>query len=173
LATLLGTSGGVRELEGEVGPHRGENSRVACVVNRFGRINFLAEPAAARSAPAQAEALAGRLKTLFGGSVEEKSDLARQASPLTYLTPDDPPVLTIHGTGDNTVPIAQAEELDAALKRAGLPHFFVRVVGAGHGFDSPEDRVRSRIFFDRYLRGIEAEISNEPIVRAAKKKKAQ
>jgi hypothetical protein len=48
-------------------------------------------------------------------------------------------------------------------KHAGLPHFFVPVVGAGHGFDYPEDRVRSRIVFDRYLRGIEADISNEPI----------
>ena len=39
----------------------------------------------------------------------------------------------------------------------------MRVVGAGHGFDYPEDRVRSRIVSDHYLRGIEADISNEPI----------
>lgn len=152
LATLLGTSGGDPALEGSVGEHGGVDSRVTCVLNRFGRLNFLAEPAA-RSAPAQAEALAGRLRQLFGGALAERTELARAASPLTYLGAEDPPILTVHGTADGVVPIAQAEEFDAAARRLGARHELVRVEGAGHGFDRPDERRRSREFLDQHLRG--------------------
>lgn len=152
LATLLGTSGGDPALEGSVGGHGGVDSRVTCVLNRFGRLNFLAEPAA-RSSPAQAEALAGRLRQLFGGELAARADLARAASPLTHLSADDPPILTVHGTADGVVPIAQAEEFDAAARRLGARHELVRVEGAGHGFDRPDERRRSREFLDLHLRG--------------------
>jgi acetyl esterase/lipase len=151
LATLLGTSGGDPVLEGAVGEYPGVGSGVTCVLNRFGRLNFLAEPAA-RSAPTQAEALAGRLRLLFGGPLEERTAVARAASPLTYLSADDPPVLTVHGTADGVVPIAQAEEFHAAARRIGARHELVRVEGAGHGFDQPDERRRSREFLDRHLR---------------------
>lgn len=152
LATLLGTSGGDPALEGSVGGHGSVDSRVTCVLNRFGRLNFLAEPAA-RSSPAQAEALAGRLRQLFGGELAARADLARAASPLTHLSADDPPILTVHGTADGVVPIAQAEEFDAAARRLGARHELVRVEGAGHGFDRPDERRRSREFLDLHLRG--------------------
>jgi len=152
LATLLGTSGGDPALEGAVGGHPGVDSRVTCVLNRFGRLNFLADPAA-RSSPAQAEALAGRLRQLFGGPLEERTELARAASPLTHLGAEDPPILTVHGTADGVVPIAQAEEFDAAARRLGARHELVRVEGAGHGFDRPDERRRNREFLDQHLRG--------------------
>ena len=152
LATLLGTSGGDPALEGTVGEHLGVDTRVTCVLNRFGRLNFLADPAA-RSAPAQAEALAGRLRQLFGGPLEERTAVARAASPLTHLSADDPPILTVHGTADAVVPIAQAEEFEAAARQVGARHELVRVEGAGHGFDRPDERRLSREFLDQHLRG--------------------
>ena len=155
LATLLGTSGGDPALEGSVGEHLGVDTRVTCVLNRFGRLNFLAEPAA-RSAPAQAEALAGRLRQLFGGALEGRTEIARAASPLTHLTADDPPILTVHGTADGVVPIAQAEEFDAVARRVGARHELVRVESAGHGFDRPDERRQSREFLDQHLRGSSA-----------------
>ena len=169
LATLLGVGAGVAELEGEVGPHRGESSRVTCVINRFGRLNFLAEPAVARASPAQLPALEERLRVLFGGTLQERADVARTASPVTHVTAGDVPVLTFHGTEDGLVPIAQAEEFDRVMRAAGVPHHLVRVVGGGHGFESGEERRRTRQFLDRWLRGIPAEISTEPIVLPRKK----
>lgn len=163
LATLLGTSGGVPDLEGNVGPHPGEDSRVTCVINRFGRLNFLAEPAAARAAPGQAAGLEERLRVLFGGPLAERTALARHASPVTHLSAGDPPVLTFHGTEDGVVPLAQAEEFDAAARRAGVPHLLVKVLGAGHGFDHPEERRRTGQFLDLHLRGVPARIATEPI----------
>ena len=45
--------------------------------------------------------------------------MAKAASPITYVSRDAAPFLIVHGTADNTVPLAQAESLDAALKKAG------------------------------------------------------
>ena len=167
LATLLGTTGGVKDLEGDVGPHRTESSRVACVVNRFGRINFLAEPESARAAPSQAAALAGRLRQLFGGSLDEKSELARRASAVNHLSPDDPPLLTVHGTADQLVPYVQAEELAAAARRAGVAHDLLPMQGFGHGLQSAEEDRRVRAFFDRHLRGMQVYLDLTPIARGS------
>ena len=169
LALLLGASQGVPELEGTVGPHATESSRVAAIVNFFGRINFLAEPESARAGPTQAAALTGRLKVLFGGTLAEKAVVARQASPVNHLAAGDAPVLTAHGTSDELVPYAQASELDAAMKRSGVPHTLIPMQGFGHGFQNAEANRRARQFFDRYLRGVVTEISTEAIVAPVKK----
>lgn len=168
VAVLLGVASDVRELEGVVGPHRGVDSRVQAVANLYGRINFLAELESARAAPDQAVALNQRLKQLFGGTLDDKRAVAQMASPITHVSPGDAPVLTLHGTADALVPIAQAEELDAALRRAGVEHRFVRMVGFGHGFQNAEGNRRAIQFFDRHLRGIATDPSVEPIVAPMK-----
>jgi dipeptidyl aminopeptidase/acylaminoacyl peptidase len=48
-----------------------------------------------------------------GGPAKEKADVAKQASPVTFVTKDDPPFLIVHGTDDRTVSIRQAERLHA------------------------------------------------------------
>lgn len=168
LATLLGVSSDVAELEGTVGPHAGTSSRVTCVVNRCGRLDFDAEPEAARAGPSQAKALEGRLTTMFGAPFAERRAAARQGSPITHVTADDPPVITLHGTRDELVPISQAEAFDAAAQKAGARHLMIRVVNGGHGFDHPEAKRRERQFLDLHLRGIPATISSEPIVLTPK-----
>lgn len=171
LAVLLGVSGGVADLEGEVGPHLGTSSRVTCVVNRCGRLDFDAEPESARAAPSQAKALEGRLTTMFGAPFAERRTAARQGSPITHLTSEDAPVLTLHGTRDELVPITQAESFDAAARRAGARHVMIRVVNGGHGFDHPEQKRRERQFLDLHLRGVPATISTEPIELTPKARK--
>jgi len=169
LAILLAASGGHRALEGEVGSHGRESSLVACVLNYFGRIDFLAEPAEARAAPEQAKALEGRLKLLFGGALAEKTALARAASPLHYVSAATPPILTVHGTQDALVPYVQALSLDAAMRRAGAAHLLLPMVGFGHGFQNAEANRRARLFFDLHLRGGSEAVSVEPIVASPKK----
>ena len=79
------------------------------------------------------------------------------------MSPNDPPVLTVHGTADRTVPYDQAVRLDAALRAAGVPSYCVRVEGAGHGGfgTAADDRVAA--FFARYLLGERVEVSTAPI----------
>lgn len=64
---------------------------------------------------------------------DEKPERFREASPITHLSPDDPPVFFIHGTDDHTVPYNQALVLKATLEKVGVEHEFVTIEGAGHG----------------------------------------
>jgi acetyl esterase/lipase len=159
LVSMLGTSGDVKEVEGDLGT-TGVSSRVACVVDYCGPSDFLAFGLAAprMNQPGQP------VFKLFGGPLKENEALAKQASPITHVTKDDPPFLIVHGTDDKTVTIRQAELLHAAQKAAGVETTFVKIEGGGHGIGGPEIEARVRAFFDKHLLGKQVEISAEPIV---------
>jgi acetyl esterase/lipase len=55
------------------------------------------------------------------------------ASPITYLTADDPPFLLFHGDADETVPFEQSQLMEAGLKKVGVSVKFVPVPGGRHG----------------------------------------
>ena len=158
---MLGASGDVPELEGSLGPNTNVSSKVACVANFFGPSELLAmvgQPSNIdRTKPNVPEA------KLIGGGLRENPGKAKAASPITYVTPNDPPVLTVHGTEDRIVPYDQAVRLDAALKKAGVPAYFVTIDGGGHGDFGPAGNDRLRDFFDKYLRGERLEISTAKI----------
>lgn len=77
------------------------------------------------------------------------------ASPVTHISRDDPPVLTLHGDSDPLVPVAQAKLLDEKMKASGASHTLMVFEGQGHGF-SGEHAVRSAealwSFFDQHLK---------------------
>jgi acetyl esterase/lipase len=149
LAAMLGTSGGVDALEGDVGPNKGVNSKVRCVVDEFGPSDLLAM-GGSHDSPESPES------QLIGGPVQSSKDAARAASPITYATRDDPPFLIVHGTADPLVPFSQSERLASRLKEAGGVCIFVPITGAGHGgFRSPEVPRRIRQYFDKHLRGLD------------------
>lgn len=116
LAALLGTTD---ESAGfDTGEYPAYSSRVQAVVDMFG--------------PAD-------LTGSFGGGYQNARrvfgnfDLAL-ASPVTYVSADDPPFLILHGEQDALVPIEQSRILLAALQAAGVPAELVPVKNAGHGF---------------------------------------
>lgn len=145
LVAMLGVSGGVKELEGDLGPHEGVDSRVACVVDFFGPADFMAM--ARRDSPRSAVSL------LLGGTVAELPELAKQASPVTHASRDDAPILILHGTNDRVVPYDQSVRFLAALKKAGVDAVLVPVEGAGHGFRGKEIDARVRRFLAARLLG--------------------
>ncbi|MBK8780543.1 MAG: alpha/beta hydrolase [Anaerolineales bacterium] len=116
LVALLGTTD---ESAGfDVGEYLEYSSRVQAVVDMFG--------------PAD-------LTVQFEGGYESASRVfgdfdAALASPVTYVTADDPPFLMLHGENDKLVPIEQSEILLAALQGAGVPAELIRVVNANHSF---------------------------------------
>lgn len=151
LAAMVGTSGGVAELEGTVGPHASTSSRVRCVVDLFGPTDFLTmnDPPSRidHNAADSPESL------LIGGALPQHKEAARAASPITYVDRDDPPFLIIHGDKDPLVSISQSERLAQALKAAGVPCAFYRVLGGGHGhFRRPDVELRIKQFLDKHLR---------------------
>jgi acetyl esterase/lipase len=167
LVAMLGTSGGAKDLEGDLGAHKGVSSRVQCVVDLFGPADILAmQDGGSRMDHDGPNSPEGKL---LGGRVKEKKEAAIAASPVTYVAADNPPFLTIHGNKDPLVPYNQSERLSAALKKAKVDCYFVTVDGAGHGgFRNPEVQKRERQFFDKYLRGAKATISEEKIPNQAR-----
>jgi acetyl esterase/lipase len=69
---------------------------------------------------------------LVGGPLPEFREAAQQASPLSHVSADDPPVLIVHGGADTTVPPDQAVGFDAALRAAGVDSTLVMLAGVGH-----------------------------------------
>jgi acetyl esterase/lipase len=78
---------------------------------------------------------------LLGASVAMRPDLARLASPITYVGPGNPPVLILHGDQDVSVPYRQSQQLHARLTQAGISNKLITVKGVGHDgpmFATPE-----------------------------------
>lgn len=161
LVAMLGTTGDVPELEGKLGEHLQESSRVACVVDQFGPSDLLAM-GGSHNNPNSPES------KLVGGAVQETQKVAREASATTHVSKDDPPFLLIHGTSDNVVPFNQSELLHKALQKGGVDSTLIPVQGGGHGnFRTNEVAERLRQFFDKHLRGKDVKISADPIKQGA------
>lgn len=161
LVAMLGVSGDVAALEGTLGKHLDQNSKVACVVNYFGPANFLTmgdHPSSIKhNAPNSPES------KLVGGAVQENKKVAREASPVTHVSAGDAPILIVHGTKDKLVPYPQSVEFTAALKKAKVPVTFITMKDAGHGFRSELLQQRVTTFFEKQLLGGESEVSDETI----------
>lgn len=67
------------------------------------------------------------------GSMPDRNALARRVSPLQYVRKGQPPVITIHGDADPTVPYAHAIRLHQALEKEGVKNQLITVPGGKHG----------------------------------------
>ena len=56
----------------------------------------------------------------------------RTASPIHQIGPNTKPMLIIHSDDDESVPVQQADDMVAALKKAGVKHKFVHYKDQGH-----------------------------------------
>ncbi len=153
LVALLGTSGGVKQLEGN-GGHPDFSSRVQAVCDWFGPTDFLQMEAHALTPgrPFNHDAVDSPESLFVGGAIQENKEKVRAANPITYVTPDDPPFLIMHGDRDPLVPHHQSELLAAALKQAGVRVTLYTVQGKGHGFGGPEIMRMVEEFFDQHLK---------------------
>jgi acetyl esterase/lipase len=69
------------------------------------------------------------------GNAVDRVQIAKRVSPLNYVRPGLPPILTIHGDADPTVPYSQSVRLHKALAGAGVPNELMTMPGGKHGFD--------------------------------------
>lgn len=148
LVALLGTSGEVVELEGKLGEHGKESSRVQAVCDFFGPTDFLQMGGRHNDAGSPESAL-------IGGPIQERKAEVAKANPITYVSKDDPPFLIIHGDSDPVVPPSQSDLLEAALEKSKVPVELVKLPGAGHGgpaFSEPKVREQVVKFFRTELK---------------------
>jgi acetyl esterase/lipase len=161
LVAMLGTSSGVKAMDGSIGHHKGKSTKVACVVDYFGPTNFLRmddfESRIVHDAADSPEGL------LIGGAIQDNKKKTLTADPISYVTKDDSPFLIVHGTKDMAVPYNQSLILNAALNEVGVPTALLTVVDGRHGVGGGVLNKRLQNFFDSHLRGVEAAFKDESI----------
>ena len=151
LVALLGTSGDVRVFD--VGENQKLSSRVQAVVDFFGPTDFTQmSKYSPPNAPFDHDAADSPESQLIGGAIQQNKDKTANASPLTYVSKDDPPFLIMHGDKDNLVPYQQSELLHDALVKAGVEVTLKIIEGAGHGFGGQEIDQQVNDFFERHLK---------------------
>lgn len=150
LVALLGTSAGVKQLEGSEG-NRKESSAVQAVCDWCGPTDF--NSAASQAPPTNKVKFTGQSSPVFvfmGGRMD-KDSLAK-ASPVTYVTKKTCPFLIMHGDLDDAIPPAQSQELYDLLKANGVDAQYHLLHGYGHSFSAPEHFKLVEDFFDDKLR---------------------
>jgi len=148
LVALLGTSGGIKELEGNGGSQQASSS-VQAVCDWCGPTDFLNWKEIPEANKPAIEAV---ITKLFGAAAEQKRELAVLANPITHIKKNAPPFLIIHGDLDDLVPLNHSIMLDEALKKAGGRSELMVMKGCGHGFNEAEIFPKIFGFFDRNLK---------------------
>jgi acetyl esterase/lipase len=83
------------------------------------------------------------------------------ATPLNYISSDDPPFLIIQGENDSSIPPSQSIDFQNALQKGGVTSTLVLVAHAGHGLNpvlgEPDPSIPVLVqniadFFTKYLR---------------------
>jgi len=125
LVALLGTSD--QSAGWDVGQYLDQSSRVQAVV---------AESVFSDFTSTIYDSMQMAIYYAFGDFPGTDSKINVAASPVTYVTPDDPPFLIIHGDKDGYAPPDQAQILDAKLKAAGVSSKLVIIQNGTHGLTS-------------------------------------
>lgn len=92
---------------------------------------------------------------LIGATPLSRPDLAKTASPVTYVDKGDPPFLIIHGEKDDMVSAKHSQLLSSWLSVSGVPNELIIVKDAPHFgvmFDADEIRVKVLSFLNKHLR---------------------
>src|SRR5207244_9070080 len=67
------------------------------------------------------------------GSMPNRVEIAKRVSPLTYVRPGIPPIISIQGDADPVVPYSHSVRLQEALAKAGIDHELITIPGGKHG----------------------------------------
>ena len=123
LASLMGTSQN-NEVSNLYFPNTYRDFKYKAVVDFYGPIDLVLLPG--NEDEKSPEAL------LIGATPLERPDLAKAASPITYIDKNDPPFLIFHGEKDNIVSNKQSKLFSAWLKYYGVKNELTIVKDAPH-----------------------------------------
>lgn len=130
LVSMLGTADVSAGFD--VGEWLDESSRVQAVVDLFGPTDLTAT--GWERDPTEV------IHDVFGVAAGTSSDVLTRASPVTYVSRDDPPFLVLQGDADHTVPASQSQEFAARSKAAGVDVQLVMVHDGPHGLADPKEQ---------------------------------
>ena len=137
LASLTGLSKN-NNVENFFMPGTNQSFSFKAVIDFYGPSELILFPGA--NDPKSPESL------LIGATPLSRPDLAKAASPVTYVDKNDPPFLIIHGEKDDIVSNKHSELLSSWLKVVGVKNELVIVKDAPHfGMMFDSDEVREKV----------------------------
>jgi dipeptidyl aminopeptidase/acylaminoacyl peptidase len=90
------------------------------------------------------------------GNLREHREFFEKISPINHVDKIKCPMLVIHGANDPRVPVEEAEQIVAALKKRMIPVEYLRYEDEGHGLARLKNRLdaypKMVAFLDRYLK---------------------
>jgi dipeptidyl aminopeptidase/acylaminoacyl peptidase len=90
------------------------------------------------------------------GNLREHRAFFEKISPIHHVDNIHCPMMVIHGANDPRVPIGEAEQIVAALKKRGIPVEYLRYEDEGHGLVKLQNRLdaypKMVAFLDKYLK---------------------
>ena len=86
------------------------------------------------------------------GSRPDRMELARQLSPVNYVRPGLPAIITFHGENDNVAPYAGAVKLHQGLDKAKVPNKLITMKGRGHGGFTRQEMIDGYAAIREFLR---------------------
>lgn len=76
---------------------------------------------------------------MWMGAMPDAAEVAKSVSPLSYVRPGLPPIITLHGDKDDVVPYSHATRLHDGLVKTKNVNRLITIKGSGHGmFAQPE-----------------------------------
>ena len=128
LTALLGTSGGVKELEGT-----GGNARFSSAIQAAAPMGAQTDLLSDRTRTISATEDRGKIwRQFLSGSLDDNAPIYRLASPLQHLDKNDPPSFLI--TGETDDPSTHADKFRARMKSHGIDQGLLIIKDAPHGF---------------------------------------
>lgn len=160
LVAMAGTTSDVKDFDDASLGNADQSSAVQAVVNWFGPIQFDqmdAQFKLSKKGKTGHDDVGSPESVLVGKKVTDAPELVKRASPATYLSKTDPPMLIQHGTEDPIVPIEQSMNFyKKCLDVMGDDKCrFLPLQGAGHGtpeFEEAKNLETVFAFLDKYLR---------------------
>ncbi|MHA4812390.1 alpha/beta fold hydrolase [Flavitalea flava] len=126
---------------------------IKAVINFYGPGDFYAFHG---DGPAyKVDSVSSSVSRLLGASPLVRPDLAKWASPATYVDKNDPPVLILHGDKDPIIHYWLGELFYNVLRTSGVKTSFVTLAGAGHGgpaFSDAESQQKVLAFLEEVLK---------------------
>jgi acetyl esterase/lipase len=157
LGAILGTSGGVESLEGPQLGNAQYSSRVKAVVDFYGPTDLLKlDEQKLPCLPLDGNSPFMPPSLLMGCPIQQCKEKTMTASPMSYITRDDPPFLIMHGMLDCLVSFQQSVDLHRALEANGVSSTLVLLPKGEHGgkaFDEQKIKEQISDWLDKNLRG--------------------
>jgi dienelactone hydrolase len=139
LTALLATSAGVDELEGE-----GGNAEFSSAIQAAVPMGAQTDLLSVRTRDISRIEERGKIwRQFLGGTLEERPDTYRLASPLNHLDKNDPPCWLISGETDD--PSTHADAFRARMEQLGIPSALTVIKAAPHPF------LGKQVWFDEMI----------------------